>query len=659
MKIINKYLVLSLAIILTACSGQSGQTYSGKVFDDFGYPLLTKGTLHQVSVVEKNRPFIISGSTDYKIIVNEENNGAYQAANYISNNVNNATGADLKIIENKDFDGLISRQSKYIVIGCNNLFESVGKTMPSSELLEECGYYISSYGNTVFLMAYRSGGYQHSALTFLRQVIGYDMINEDTVIYEKDGSTLPDFEIIESPDFQWQHPTNNFTSTTTYGMGFSTVYSMMVVPAEDTTKAGSTVHNVFTFIDPDIHAVLNPQHPELYHPEWFSDDMTQLCYNAHGDAESRQLMLDTAFNQVKRAVDTHEYQGIINFTDNDNRNCCECEACTAQKAHDGAYSGSVIRFVNELDDRLQAYLEEKAASEHKAKRTVHLQFFAYHRSLQPPTLSVKEDPTLKCNPNVMVMLAPIEAFFMKTFYDEDNTIFAQNVKDWTEYVDNTTAWLYETDYDYYLYPFNTYSSMMINYRFFRELGSTVILNEGQRYNKNVTCFGKLKEYLNSKAQFDVNANYTYYVDKFFKYYFKDAAEIMREYYEEMIGWVSYIESRPEIYGLNGGVRETLGANAENFPKQLLLNWLAKMDEAYKIIEKYKNTDTALYNTLRKHILIETMFPKYALCDLHANTYTDDEILQMRLDFKKDATEIGMVEHMEHYFIDVKYAEWGI
>ena len=84
-----------------------------------------------------------------------------------------------------------------------------------------------------------------------------------------------------------------------------------------------------------------------------------------------------------------------------------------------------------------------------------------------------------------------------------------------------------------------------------------------------------------------------------------------------------------------------------------------MDDAFRTIDKYRTTDSSLYNLLRKHILIETMFPKYALCDLHASTFTPEEIHQRRLDFKKDAQELGMVEHMEHYFIDTTYAEWGI
>ena len=54
-----------------------------------------------------------------------------------------------------------------------------------------------------------------------------------------------------------------------------------------------------------------------------------------------------------------------------------------------------------------------------------------------------------------------------------------------------------------------------------------------------------------------------------------------------------------------------------------------------------------------------MFPRFALCNLHGGTYAPEELRQMRLAFRKDAESIGMVEHMEHYFIDSVYATWGI
>ncbi len=656
-----KTIIALLSVTLFSCT-QTGKPTNGEYVDDFGYPLLeSDDLLHDVTVRETKHDFIVDGQSEYQVIYDEDVGGAQEAAVYIINNVFKATGVTLGIIEKDDYFGIVGRSSKYIVVGCSDLFASAGKEMPSYKQLQSAGYYISSYGNSVFINAYHHYGYEQAVRRFLEFVLGFDFINEDTVIYEKDGRYLPDMEIIERPDYEISLATNNFTSVTTYGLGFSSSYPFIYAePEEGSTLQRSAVHNVFNFIDPSLHTVYNPADPDAFHPEWFSDNRLQLCYNAHGDEESLELMVQAVYKSLKHSVDTYPTQTIINFTDNDGIVACSCDACEEAVKRDGAISGSVIRFVNKLDDLLQADLEKEAQENGTEKRTVHIQFFAYISTLEPPAVHVSEDPTLKCNPDVMVMIAPLQGvMYTKTFYDDVNSVFADNIERWTEYVDHTTAWLYETDYHHYLYPYNSYSSMMADYRFMRKNGATVVLNEGQRYNKNVTCFGKLKEYLDSKAQFDVNSSYQYLVDKFFANYFLDAADIMREYYEQMIAWETYLESNPDKFGLGGDVYQEIGSKAEYWPKQLLVNWLSMTDEAFRVIEKYRTQDPSLYQILRKHILIETMFPKYALCDLHASTYTPEELLQRRLDFKKDAQELGIVEHMEHYFIDVKYAEWGI
>lgn len=656
-KIIKNILNLSVLFLVSCSNGENNQEVVA--YDEFGYPLLLEGTLHDVSVNYGKKEFVKEdGDCDYKIIYDPSVSGVNEAASYIVSNVRNATGASLQMLSYDDFEEDISRLDKYIVVGVNDLFADANLTLPDYETLGVAGYRIVSYGNNVFIMAHRFAGYQQAALSFLRHTVGYDMIVEDTVIYERDGRIMPDFDIIERPDFDWAHPTNNFTDKTKYGLGFSTIYSYIVPVPENPKATAKTVHNVFNFLDPDLHT--NADDQENYHPEWFSDSGEQLCYTAHGDEESLELMVETAFKTVKNSIQGKTGAEILNFTDNDVGNSCQCETCKAQIAKDGGtISGAVIRFVNRLDDMLQEYLEEEAEKTHSEKRTIHLQFFAYLSSIQPPTVSVEEDPSLKMNPDVYVLIAPLHANFTKTFYDEVNASYAENIKNWGKYANHITAWLYETDYHHYIYPYNTYSSMMANYRFVKSQGASIMYNEGQRYNANVTCFGKLKEYLDSKAQFDVNANYSFYTNKFFANYFKEAAEIMREYYEELIGWETYLESKPEVYGLGGGVYQEIGSKAEYWPKQMLVNWLDKMDSAYKAVEKYKTSDASLYKILQKHILIETMFPRFALCNLHGGTYTPEELRQLRLFFKKDAESIGMVEHMEHYFINVVYSSWGI
>ncbi len=656
---------LALTLSLASCqvggdnskeskTDSSSQIVPNSPVEDGGAPLLKEGTIHQISVQENSLRSFIKGSgdaltSDYKVLYDDADSDVATAASYFSTQIGNASGYFLPLVKRSEFALSLNKSSKYIVIGCKDLFYESGKTMPS-ENLGISGYYISSYGSSLFFVAPHSEGYHMGVLRLLNAICGFDMITEDTVVYENKAETLPDIEIVEAPDSQWRNYTNYITDATRYGLGYSLNFEMMRVSRDD-GKTGSTVHNIFDYLPKETYLKSNP--------EWYSDDQAQLCYTAHGNEESLEKMVEASYKVLKNTVDANPNASIVSFTQADINSSCTCEACTKQKAKDGAVSGALIRFTNKLDDKLQKYLSEKAEKNNEEKREVKVCFFSYHASFEPPTTSVKDDPTLKCNDTVMVFMAPIFANFTKSFYEEENERYAKNIKDWSNYTKNIMSWVYETDYHHYMYPYNTYSSMMETYRFLKQYGTYAIYNEGQRNSNNVTCFGKLKEYLDAKAQIDVNASYSEYTDKFFANYFEDASSIMRNYYEEMRAWETYLEDHPEQYGLGGGVYQEIGSDAAYWPKQLLLRWLDEMNEAEKAIAHYKTSDPAKYSRLHKHILIETLFPRYALCDLHGDTYSPSELLALRKEFKKDGDALGLIEHMEHHYITEKYEEWGI
>ncbi len=675
MKLKAKHLLLmisslTLSSVLASCQSDDGKSsqssdYStdtsvSKPVEDGGVPLLEEGTLHKISVQENSlRSFIKKSgdklSSDYKIIYDDSDSDVVTAANYFCSQITSASGYSLPLVKKSEFAGGLSKTSKYIVIGCYDLFIESGKTMPEDNL-GISGYYISSYGNSLFFVAPHSEGYHMGVLRLLNAICGFDMISEDTIVFENAAETLPDIEIIEAPDSQWRNYTNYITDATKYGLGFSLNFEMMRVVRKD-GKTGATVHNIFDYLPKDTYA--NSKNADSYHPEWYSEDLSQLCYTAHGNQESLSKMVDAVYEVLEATVDANPNASICSFTQADISTSCTCEACLAQKAKDGAVSGALIRFANKLDDKLQEHLKEEAEKNKTEKRTVYVCFFSYHASFEPPTTSVEEDPTLKCNDDVMVFTAPIYANYTKSFYEDVNSRYATNIIDWSKYTKNIMAWVYETDYHHYMYPYNTYSSMMETYRFLKQYGAYAIYNEGQRASNNVTCFGKLKEYLDAKAQIDVNASYTECTNKFFENYFDDAAPIMRNYYEEMRARETYLEDHEELYGLGGGVYQEIGSDPAYWPKQLLLRWLDQMNEAEKAIAHYKTSEPIKYARLHKHILIETLFPRYALCDLHADTYSNSEITALRKAFKADGDSLGLIEHMEHHYITEKYEEWGI
>ncbi len=666
--ILKKITSVSLAVlsVFTIASCQnSTQTSSPDSAPSAVNPItdkLEKGALdnalHKVNVTPSNRTFVsglkTSPKTEYRILADNTNNYSLRAASFISGQLVAATGAKFEVDLYKAGDeNPITKDSKYIVIGCKSLFDACGLKMPADDL-GPAGYYICNYGNSVFMEVKMNDGYQMGAIAFLREVVGYDMIAHDTVAFEKDGSTLPNMEIIERPDYDYRNMTNWMTDEGKYGMGYN-YQSIFTYISQDGGKTDrAAVHNIFKYLPEEKYLKDNP--------EWYSNNAAhrQLCYTAHGNSAKYELMQETMLEVMLNCVLNQPDQGVVTVTQEDAAVCCECDECKKVVAKDGSISATIIRFLNDLDEKFQNALTEYAESSGTERRTVQIAFFAYHTSYNPPTTSVKEDPSLKCSPNITVFIAPIYATYVKSFYDEENRVYAETVRAWSEYTDNIMAWVYETNYHHYMFPYNTYSTMMDTYYFFKQQGANIIYNEGQRWSENVTCFGKLKEYLDAKAQFDVTASYEECKDKFFKNYYGAAAELMEEYYNQLRQWETYLESVDD-YGLGGGIYEEIGLTTtpHYWPKEMLDDWLDIMDKAKKSVAYLELQNPELYEKLIKHIEIEELFPKYALCTLHESSYTASEMLEMRKEFKALGDKLGLVEHKEHDYITSIYKQWGL
>ena len=300
--------------------GGNNNTVVGSVASDTELHTV-QGTLHKVTVTEVNRPFITPLGSDYQVVAGSSN-FARTAANFIITHVLAATGVELPLLLEAEW----SADAKYIVVGDDEMFADAGLAMPTDDI-GFTGYYIKSVGDSVFIAVNGDAGYQLAAIGFLRQIVGYDMLADDTVLYEKDGATLPDMELIERPDFDYRQisePVGNGR----YGMGYTDNGIMMSVN-------GGVWHNSFQYLPPETYAA---DYPEWYTPDGrtqtsatLGQNAGQLCYTAHGDEKGTyQLMIDTAFETLKATVDANPTLSNITFTQEDNYDACDCEFCMAE-----------------------------------------------------------------------------------------------------------------------------------------------------------------------------------------------------------------------------------------------------------------------------------------------------------------------------------------
>ncbi len=656
----------AMALSSVACGKKGGDTAITTPDNVVHY---VENTLHDVNVSDSAVPFVVNQQTNYAIYVDVSDaslkSAITKSANFVSEQITSATGATIDVIFEKPVD--LTENSYAIVYGYRDLFNEMGLTMPDKDIAFS-GYHIKTKGNVVFIQANGGDGYRMGGLAFLRAVLGYDMLSEDCVVYTKDGSVMPAMDITEKPDFDYRQIQNYYSNIEVYGMGMHT-HTDLWIPIN-----GWDMHNSLYYIPPEIYGT--------EHPDWYRADRTQPCYTAHGNKGEYTLMIETVFDVIKKRMQECPTIENISFTamDGTGQDACTCETCLEYKDLYGTPAATCIYFMNDLNKLVQDYI-----AENEPGRILNLAFFAYHDSEPAPVERMKytdaqgnviwgdaltdengeymplkryaQDENgqfikdennayvyevdengdyvyLKCDEHVCPWLAPIYSKYTASFYGEKNKTYAQNVSLWYTVSENVYIWLYGTNFKYYLYPYNSWSVVTETYRYLKECGVKYVWTQAQERNQS-TAFADLKDYIDSKFLFDVNADYGQVIDDYFHRYYKEAAEPMRELFELEQAQCAYLEQT--VQTISGGIYDEVG-DAKYWPRLLMEEMTKLIDKAYAAVAHYKNTDPKLYVNLVKRIKKESIFPRYVLCMYYGDYYAN--IREMRVQFRDDWNALG-------------------
>ena len=606
------------------------------------------------------------------------------AAKFVSKHLSAATGANFPM----DFPEECNLSAgKYIVFGLNDLIKST-VTVPEASVLGDQGYYIKTVGDDVLVYFTSENGAQLAAIALLRALVGYDMLSGDCVIYERSGDVLPAIEIAERPDYEFRINSNEMKGDAKYGMGFTQKSGMLQ------TDIG-TVHNLYDFFT---------QEDVENHGKWFSEGaivqreavggglervrIGQPCFTAHGDKEEYEALLNHMSEQIIDIL--KEQPDVLNMRISQNdvlgENMvwrCTCAACNASCDYYGTLGGAMLSFTNDLAKKVYEYIDAN-----EPDRIFNLIVLAYQEALQAPVqrkngeyvldengkgipetrysfdeqgnkTAVLDDngqpEKLICGRGVAYEFAASKANWIHSFYEDENREFASAIEAWAGLgSSNLYIWSYEISYYQYLYPYNNYQILLENFKYFKEFGGNYIYPEGTWENQNNPGFAKLRDYINSKGMFDVNSDYNELVDKFFKYYFREAAPIMRKYFNEVQVNLTINEK------ITGGRVHAYGLSDNRvWPENLITGWLNSFDVAQNEILKYKETDAELYEALSKHILIESLFPRYVLCTRYNTSFSESKLKEMRKSFLKDFENLGNTTHQEHFEISDVTSNWDL
>ena len=513
------------------------------------------------------------------------------------------------------------------------------------------GYKIKTVDGNIFIYAATPMGVLNGVYGFLERVVNYDYFYKDVETYDYvPVLEVPEFDVIDVPDiqervvsmgYQWfEHSELRRFRMVRYREVFPDVFE------------GGAYHNCFGYLPPKLYLEK--------HPEWFSDNIHtmratqgQLCYTARGNKDAYQEMIDEAAKRMfetLQGVAHNEIVFALNDTWLDFNENCTCEACQAEKEKYGSYSGSVIKFLKAVAEKVEGLL--KSCGDARAE-TFLIVFYAYHQLSKPPVHFIKNEdgsqsydengnpnfeyaPELDFGKHLAIVYARSWCNLIKGFYHPDHKKYLNDVIAWNTLGKNGLfLWAYDRYFDQggTLIPYDSLRGIESLYKFCKEHKVRWLFIENCTQNAAGTAFSFLKGYLHSKLGWKTNLDVKELEIKFFKAMYGSQYEMMYAIYQEMREY-SRQQTDQEHFPMQTCSREVF--YEIRWSKEKLQDWLDRM----KVAEK-KCLEVGEY-AAAKHIRIEQLYPLGTLVRVFRDAYTKKVFTEMMAELKKNLFEFGFI-----------------
>ncbi|MDR2201843.1 MAG: DUF4838 domain-containing protein [Clostridiales bacterium] len=627
--------------------------------------------IHDRAVLKATNIPITSGRTsDYKIIVPkkaaETVGEKYRfAANDLQSLIMEATGAVPEVIAAGSLR--FNADAKYISIGENDFTASAGIEF-NKDILGPNGCRILTKGKCVFIDGGSINGAINGVYEFLSLVAGFRIYDDDEIVFDpsvKKNIMFHEMDVTEVPDFQWRQ-----RGLGTLNHGAYARRMRLTGPADVLINVrGLPFHNTFAYIPPSMHRAA--------HPKWFAQGIEeqigqfpwyvpgqeyQLCFLARGDAAEKRALDDQFFESLKANVIANPDVDNISITQEDVRCWCRCPACTAEFEKYGTDSATIIKFCNAMSKRLQAWIASDENVYFSRSRVIKIIFFAYQKTVDAPVKIDADgactpiDSDVVCDGNVYPYYAPIETHYTKPFDGDANKNNYQNLKKWSAIAKHIFLWPYSANFNHYLYPYNSFGVLRHNYRVFKNTARPELIFDLHQHNQNAaTGFQEFKWWLATQLMWNTEQPVEALTDEYFNAYFKAAAAPMRKFYDEIRAHMTRLEDEKKI---TGGIYFKID-EPDYWPAELLKGWLKYIDAAHKLIAPVKYADPLLHKKLKKRIALESIFPRFALIDLHPGSFPAEELYKNKREWKEDVLDLNVNRVAEHTLIENVFNKWQI
>lgn len=642
-------LLLALSISMVSCKKDTNNGDEATVADRPVSYSFQDPAEQVVSNYEETEYVLAEGkSTEYVVVIPA--NGDKEelaAAGRLVEHMQTATKAVLPVIYDTEYTN-----GKAIFLGDTRQAEEAGISFEKGA--SESAHTVKTVGDCCYLVGSTGIANHFAVTTFLKNTVGYAMYSNDEV-------TLVSLDRVLLRDF----PGENYTPAIEYRTKGSAAngstefnYANYIYGGAWMNPRGSanSWYNSLDFLPTAMF--LNEEDPENYHPEWFASGGVEVCYTAHGDEQAYQEMVEECVSVVIQAAEDNPKAGRMTFTMQDSSNWCTCDACIASESKYGSKNASCILLLNDIMDKVNAYMDE-----HMDGRRITLYFFSYSVALKAPAqwdeAQNKWVPTyeeLYPHEGVGVMCAPIAADYARPITDPENADYLTLLQQWSDMGFPVAYWVYSMNLISFFAPFNSFYTDIANYPIYEQMGVQWLYNQGQWQNNCLTAFHHLKEMMQCQLAWDSDADMDAYMDAYFSAHFKEAAPIMRKFFDDLRVRLTYCT---ETLNINGWIGTEWLYSAEAFPFGEIQKYLDYIDQAYEAIEPLKKTAPETYELVYKRVLAESLFPRYYAITLYEGNYTNTELLAMKEQFRTDCDTVGFTYSKENNPIRNLWTSWGL
>ena len=574
------------------------------------------------------------GKSDYKIVCSKSANADEKlAAAELQRFFEEGTGSVLPIIT----DGQVStydENSKYIFIGEND-FSREEKLALDKYKYGRAGYVIQTQGNCVYITVL--GTYQ-----FLHYILDYDYFYEGIYSLNRNVADIPlmDYDVSIIYDIEFSEMRYGFNNNRTARLKYSNVFT------ETTPIGGVSGHASMEYLPTSKY--LNSDASENYHPDWYMSEYKpeQLCFTAHGNADEYALMVQTVAKVITDVFENDPNAYVFDCSMEDNKSWCSCSGCTAKIQKYGADSVTMVHFLNDVTDAINAWFETEEGAPYK--RDYYIVFYAYFSLVTAPvqydqdsdSFSIVDD-SVYLNDNVMPKIASVEYDITQSMYSEVNRDTLLSFRAWGEISSNVGAYFYSARYNNYIVPIESFNDMQELYAFLHNCGVTNLTDLGAgRETGFASGFCALKVYLSAKLARDTNMDFNAHINKFFDNVYLDASKTMKQIFDEWRYLDAYNTDLYPEYAGKSSYKVNI-AKEKYFPLSTLQRWQALFEQALQEIDYLKVENEEQYKLVYKMIVGERVFVNYLTYRIYALTLSSSELATLKSDLVSDINTAGV------------------